>query len=161
MKNQALTQALSTPADYSRNFDEVVEQLRAKLSQALKIDFFRDGHMDYSSSQKIELWLDTSCQPISERDAALYVIRIFISSRGRFFAVRCVTQYSPRHWRTVPRGEYNESIQLHIQKIGRSLADEGYASLPEAVLSQRAEGHLTKLDNLQATVFNVLFSELG
>lgn len=160
MKDEALVQALSKPTDYSSNFGQVVEQLSIKVSQTFGMNFFHNGHMDYSSAQTIELWLGEAHEPVGARTVACYGIRIFVSSKGSFCAIRSVIKISPRHWIPLPDNERDENIKACIQKVEQTLAEEGYASLPRSVLSQQVEGHLTRLDKLPATVFQVLFSEL-
>lgn len=160
-EHKVLIQALSEPADYSNSFDQVVEQLRIKLVQALGAEVFRNGDMNYSSAQTIELWLGKAHEPVGTRSAALYGILIFISSKGHFCAIRCITQDAPRRWLPLPDGELDKNLEAYIQKTEQILATEGYVSLSRSVLSQKVEGHLTRLDKLPATVFQVLFSELG
>lgn len=157
---EIIARALSKPADYSDNFDYVVDELCARLSQQLKVDFFHNSHMDYSSAQSIELWLNKDFDSVSRQKDAFSKITTFVSSKGSFFTIRCQTRDLLKRWISVPDENRDEHIHLYIQQIETILEAGGYISLPRSVLFQLAEGHLTKLDKLPATVFNVLFTEL-
>ena len=160
--NEELEQALSRPADYSDHFAKQVDELCLGLSQSLGINFFHDDHMDYRSAQRIILWLDASHKPTNEVSEAFFEATIFISSRGKFCAVIC------RHrnvgldgfWTSVPINSASPSLRLYIQKAKEFLEARSYVFTCPSTLSKYAEGHKTEMDNLPATVFEVLFSEI-
>jgi len=160
IEDDMLTLALSKPADYSGNFDRIVEELRLNLSHALGQSCSRDGDMNYSSSQEIELRLDKAHEPVSTLKEALFRIIIFISSKGKFFTVRCRTRDSLNRWVLIPDSERDRNVQAYVQRAGQFMEANGYVSLPQSVLSRQADDHLTRLDKLPASVFDVLFSEI-
>ncbi len=163
MIDKNLEAALSAFADYSSSFVEVVEELRASLSEALGVTFHRINDMNYSSSQTIRLMLNEKYMPVSDRHAATFWINTFVSSKGKFYFISCRardTQPS-RTWRIVPDAAINQEASSYVRRIKEKLEDKGYVSLPNQALSEIASNHRTQLDNLPATVFQVLFSELG
>ena len=160
--NEELKLALSEPADYSDHFAKQIDELCLGLSQSLGTKFFHDDHMDYRSSQRIILWLDESHKPVNEVSRASFEVTVFISSKGKFCAVicRCRNTGSDSFWTRIPINLMDSSLRLHIQRVKEFLEARGYVLIHPSTLSERAEGYKTEMDNLPATVFEVLFSEV-
>ena len=162
MNQESYKHALAAQTDYSTNFTQMVEELCVKLSQFLEMKFYHDAHMDYSSSQTIELWLDKAYKPVIERHDADFLVAIFVSSKGRFFAARCRVRDAilPKVWNSVSSVELDQNIQHYLQEIASVLKDNGYILIRDSILSELAQGHRTRMDKLPATVFQVLFTEI-
>lgn len=162
MNQESYKQALAAQTDYSTNFTQTVEELCVKLSQSLKMKFCHNAHMDYSSSQTIEFWLDKACEPVIERRDADFLVTIFVSSKGKFFTTRCRVREAAlsKIWNSISFGELNQNIQYYLQEIADVLEDSGYISIRDSILSELAEGYKTRMDKMPATVFQVLFSEI-
>src|SRR5437870_3951814 len=86
-KNGDLQAALNAEADYSEMFTRAVRSLAHVLGDALSAPLEHDEDMNYSSAQKIAVWLDRAYQPVPPRDRrAVYRLIDYVSSKGRYFA---------------------------------------------------------------------------
>ncbi len=161
--DEHLKLALSASANYSNNFVKVVQELCDRLSQEIGVKFFRIGDMNYSSSQTICLMLDEEYKPVNERCNSSFWINTFVSSKGSFYAIGCRAKDAnpSRTWRIVLDRGLNQETQDYIRNINAVLEASDYILLTKPVLSQITSDHKTRLDKLPATVFRVLFSELG
>lgn len=78
--------ALGTEPDYSVKFTDQVRALQRVIADALSAPVEHDDDMNYSSAQKLVVWLDRGCRPIAPRDPkSAYRLIDLVSSRGRFF----------------------------------------------------------------------------
>jgi hypothetical protein len=166
--------ALSTEPDYSVTFTDEVMALHRGVADALPAPVEHDDDMNYSSAQKLVVWLDRECHILRPRDSkAAYRLLYFVSSRGRFFTFITLgltistagwdkngVEKPRRYWSLVAKENLPDEIKSVQTRIASILKLHRYALLEDPVLSQKAKGHLTKLDGRPATVFEVLFSEV-
>jgi hypothetical protein len=166
--------ALSTEPDYSAEFTNEVTALQLAIADELSAPVEHDADMNYSSAQKLVVWLDRGCRPVAARDPkSAYRLIDFVSSRGRFFAFLTLglststvgwkekgLEEPRRSWSVVARNSLPDEIKSVQSRIASIMDANRYSLLDESVLSQEAAGQLTQLDGQPATVFDVLFSEI-
>lgn len=144
------------------------------ISRALSAHVEHDDDMNYSSAQKLVVWLDKGCNLIAPRNnKAAYRLIDFISSRGRFFTFATLglsastagwkekgLEQPRKSWSLVAKEKLPKEIVSLQKRIAAIMQLEHYEFLDDSVLAQEAAGHWTKLDGQPANVFQVLFSEM-
>ena len=167
--------ALNTAPDYSDTFTREVMSLHRAIADELSAPVEHDDDMNYSSAQKLVVWLDKGYHFLapSNPDKAVYRLIDFVSSRGRFFTFMTLglsastagwkekgLEEPKRYWTLVAKNNLPDEIKSVQKQIASIMESNGYQHLDDAVLSQEATGHWTKLDGQPATVFQALFSEM-
>jgi hypothetical protein len=172
--NRDVQVALSTEPDYSMTFTQDVISLHRVIADTLSAPVEHDDDMNYSSAQKLVVWLDKRCHFLAPRSPkAVYRLIDFVSSRGHFFTFITLglsastagwkekgLEEPKRYWSLVAKDKLPDGIKSFQKRIASIMELKGYTLLVDTVLSQEAAGHLTKLDGRPATVFEVLFSEI-
>jgi hypothetical protein len=169
-----LRAALTTAPDFTQAFSHEVQSLRDLVAEALSAKIEHDDDMNYSSAQKLVVWLNGDYQPVAPHDSqAACRLIVFVSSRGRFFSFVTLTlsasttgwkkkglEEPRRNWTVLAADTVPDEIKNLQKKITFHLESNRFSLLESSVLSQAAKGHQTKLDGRPATVFDVLFSEI-
>lgn len=173
--NEKILQAIHTPADYSESFDNFVGEICQNLSSVFRVTLKQDTDMNYSSAQKIILWLDKEYTPVNIGDEKVqYKLIVFVSSKGQFFTFLCeycknVTSkefkklkllHPGRYWFKFKSDEIPPYIQSYMERIEVEMTLLNYTLLSGSILSEKVEGVVTDLDGILATLFEALFSEL-
>ncbi len=166
--------ALGTEPDYSVKFTDQVRALQRVIADALSAPVEHDDDMNYSSAQKLVVWLDRGCRPIAPRDPkSAYRLIDLVSSRGRFFTFITLglsaltagwkengVAKPKQQWGLLASANLPDAIKGLQHHIALVMESHCYTLLDDSVLSQEAMGHLTQLDGKPATVFEILFSEV-
>jgi hypothetical protein len=166
--------ALSTEPDYTIAFTQKVASLQSVIAEALAAPVEHDDDMNYSSAQKLAVWLDARCNVVPTCDPkAAYRLIDFVSSRGPFFTFIALglsastdgwidkgLDKPARYWSRVSEDKLPDGIQRLQQKIASIMESKCIMLLDDSILSQESEGHFTRLDGRPATVFEALFSEM-
>src|SRR6266849_2752859 len=85
--NRGLLAALNTKPNYSEAFTAEVRSLADVIGDVLSAPVEHDDDMNYSSAQKIVVWLDRPGQPVPPKDRrARYRLFDYVSSRAHYFA---------------------------------------------------------------------------
>jgi len=164
MKDAQILRAMREPADYSELFRQRVGKIADRLSQVIGTPVTHDADMNYSSAQKIKLWLDAKGWAIApDSPDAEYALIVLISSKGPYFAYAWLGRdrsQAGSHWRAHYGADLPEPLWSYAERITSELKGMGYRPISGPILNEVVEGFLTDMDQTPATVFQVLFTEL-
>lgn len=167
-----LANALQSPADYSSGFSEKVGRIRDELSEALEVRVGLDNDMNYRAGQRIFIRFNDRMTPVGPEDPSGVVeLSVFVSSRGAYYAyllrrlgkppfdfTRMGLPQPKQVWSTIGHGEaWPRNAMTCVDSV---MTRNSYACIEGVVLSEVLEGRFTKLDGKQASVFEILFSEV-
>ena len=165
--------ALNAAPDFTGAFTNEVMLLQHMIADELSAPVEHDDDMNYSSAQKLVIWLDKGCHFVSPRDAkAAFRLVDLVSSRGRFFTIVSLSisastagwkekglEKPSRYWTLIAKEDLPNEARNIQKKVESIMESNHYELVRGSVLHQEAAGHWTKLDGRPATVFEVLFSE--
>lgn len=156
---------LDSPPDYSAAFTAEIRRLGAMAEGRVGRGAAYDFDMNYNSSNKIE-FLSGSGVSLGDHLKSVFIV----SSRGKVFMVRTLFldegslvepgPYGRLRWRAAMPSELDAGTRDLQRIVEELLISEGYANLDGDVLDEMADGHLTGLDGVPATVGEVLYGEL-
>jgi hypothetical protein len=169
-----VSKALNSQPDYSVAFTRRVGALARRIHDDLSVPVEHDSDMNYSSAQKIVVWLDKSCRPVSPMSGeAIFRLYDYISSRADYFTFVTLRLSASergwkerglakpaRYWIAVAQSDAPAGVKAIKDRLSSIMQSEGYTLVHGTVLSEEVKGRLTELDKKPATVFEVLFSEL-
>jgi hypothetical protein len=159
-----ITEALQRPIDYSQNFTQRVSGLAKALSETLGLPVSHDADMNYRAGQNLCFSLQVAAPGAPRRKGTLE-IRIYLTSRGPLFAFYC---FDPRKLFVaenaapypVPFDRLPGAAHQAIERCRQVLAANGWREVEQEWLGAMAPGCLTELDDLPASVFEALFTEI-
>jgi len=155
--NEKIAAAMRQPPDYSVGFTEMMIGIRTKVGRALNSAVYLDSDMNYSSCQRLSVYIQPDGVLVEkDSESAAWRIDFLISSRGKFFTRVGLQRMSRKEWKVV---RVTSDFTL-VHRIGRVLEKEGFEPVPIDILEESADGFLTEMDGVPATVFQVLFSEM-
>ena len=164
--DKRIQEALDTPADYSQDFTRKVAVICARVSKDLGFSLHQDDDMNYSSSQRLFVFMDKSSNVCSkESPKSTYELVFLLSSKACFFTALCLRKVKDRasgteHWEIVRHAVASE-VEEMMESIAQKVEEHsGHVQLKGDLLNQKVEGKFTEMDGAAATVFEVLFSEL-
>jgi hypothetical protein len=101
--------------------------------------------------------------PQLHRDSVAKV-HFYVSAKARLFAVRVFEARAPtraaKEWVVLREDAGKTPCSEVVEKGAAVLESNGYRRLSGPVLNELAPGHVTEMDGVPATVFDVLFSEI-
>lgn len=171
-RSPELKKALMANPVYGDAFTTQVKSLAHVIGDALSAEVEHEEDMNYSSGQRIVVWLSEPCRVVAPYDAqAKYRLVDIVSSRGPFFALVILKlsattdlnahrEQPERIWESVGEESLPANVKRLRQRVAALMQTKGYKLLEEPLLSQQVQGRVTELDGKPATVFEVLFSEL-
>lgn len=113
--------------------------------------------MNYSSSQALIIGTDSKGRVVDWTDTnSTFRIEFLISSRAALYFNRTFARDQSGAWRETHIKVSPELFKLVADELGA----RGLTECDGAVRQTMATGHVTKLDAVPATVFQVLFTEL-
>jgi hypothetical protein len=176
-----ITGALYNPVNYSPQFTEEVARIRAAISGGIRAEVQHNADMNYRASQSLSFTLSSKApySPVGEgtRDRLARAsakkraggspsveIRIYVSSRARLFCLYCFDKrgqfYKDGIWEhPVPEEVFPPDIRNTLRDCRHILLNLGYDEVKRELFNVPAAGCLTELDDLPATIFQVLFTE--
>ena len=155
--NELIDKALRVAPDCSEDFTNTVAGMRRKLELAMEAPVYHDSDMNYSASQKLSVFLDAQGKPVQREDPwATNEVVLLISSRAKLYTTLGLERLVGNEWRV----RTCDTAPGLLSALHRLLQEEGYAHVQGTVLSEPAEGAVTEMDGVPATVFQVLFSEM-
>jgi hypothetical protein len=154
------SQYYDAPIDYSKPFQERVAGLAEQLSEALGADVRHETDMNYNAGQRITVLLTGAGAPTSGIEAASFRVAVMISSRGPVWALGLWKKGGPREWLVASPGELAGIGDRVMTAISATMEAAELRRVPDEVLDDEAEGHVTQMDELPATVRDVLFCEV-
>ncbi len=159
--------------DYSDAFFKKVEKLKERAEKEFSTPIEHGTDMNYGASNQLYFYLNKFGEFISHADQlpfneqqkkTPYKIEILISSLGDYYWLRSLgTKYlfgfiKLNTWSNEPKFTYKTFPA--VEKLRAFFEDAGYISIPDDILSSNVPGKKTELYNDQATVFDVIFSEI-
>lgn len=155
------SQYYDAPVDYSKSFDERIAGLAGKLSHALGVAVRHDTDMNYNAGQRITVLLTGEGKPTSDIGVASYRVTAMVSSKGPLWALSVWrTGAGPREWVVASLDELAGVDDAALTAIAKTMDEAGLRRVPDEVLDEEVEGHVTEMDELPATVRDVLFCEV-
>lgn len=153
--------ALRRQPDYTDSFTQQVAVLANLLARSIGVPVYHDSDMNYNASQKLSIFLADNHR-VCDRNAehVTHEIAFLISSRGSFFTSVCLHRIAQNEWMGSGKCESNKQVQTIQEQVKTVLKREGLQPLYGGLLNELAEGQVTEMDGVPATVFQVLFSEL-
>ncbi len=135
--------------DYSPVFTQAVESLHRFIEAEITGPVEHDDDMNYSSAQKLVVWLDERSQIVTSHDPkAVYRLIIFVSSRGRFFAFITLgltpaaesekgSDKQKQYWSLIAEENLPDGIKKLQKKIASIMEANGFESLEDSVWLKR------------------------
>jgi hypothetical protein len=151
--------ALDALPDRSPGFTAEVQRLGAALQAALGVSLKHDSDMNYANGQKLAVGVLEDGTAV-EMQRSHFEVDIYISSKGRFYAMLFLQRVRGNEWKTLDP-EVALGAPALLRTIRGTLAHAGYKELAGAQLWDTVPGHLTEMDGVPATLFAVLFSEIA
>jgi hypothetical protein len=155
------SQYFDAPVDYSKSFDERVAKLAEALSDELGgVAVRHDTDMNYNAGQRVSVMLTADGKPTADIAAAKYRITAVISSKGPLWALIPWQKVDGRAWVPVSVLELAGIGDTVLAAMAKIMDAAGLRQVPDEVLGDEVEGRVTELDELPATVRDVLFCEV-
>lgn len=157
--------ALIRDADYSLKFTQKIADIAIKIASVLNVTYIHDDDMNYKSAQTISFCADLAGANVECNGDAFYKADLLISSKGVFFTFVIYKRLmehnfrSNQVWQELPLGTVPPPIYDFVEKVKNEMSAYGYELLDVPILTADVQGRLQKLDDLPATVFNILFAE--
>lgn len=155
---------LKRNTDYSDSFTKFVASINKLLGNNLSVKCYHSSDMNYSHGQSVSFFLDSNFDTIEREQFASYTVKIWISSKGKFYSIIFFKKISnnPLTWKRFEFSDFNQSDKLNnlISEIDMTLKSEGLIRFPIEKEKEKVEGFYTELDNNPANFFEVFFSEL-
>jgi hypothetical protein len=150
-----IEKALILDEGYSKEFSDRVAIMGQTLSEHLGFPVAHDVDMNYRAGQSLSFsLLDRPPYTFSERGNR--EIKIFISSRSDLFCFVCPDERGM----FVPSEKFPEPVQKIVGTCRNILKEMGFKEVENFLLNIKVPGFFTVLDNLPATLFQILFSEI-
>lgn len=159
MNERNLKKALETNIDYSAEFTSLVEKMGTELSSHLQASVSQDRDMNYKAAQELNVYLTSDFQIAYKLKNSEFWIRIFISSRGLFASLIIKSRFQHNVWVTVALNDAPKQVQNMYKKITKFLQDQNYSVLSTDILEEIVPDRYREIDDLPATVFDILFAE--
>lgn len=160
MKEINLQKALNAKSDYSKEFTDYVDGLGKELSNLLNVVTIHDGDMNYKASQELKVYLNSKFENNeNEIIDTIFCIRIFISSKGLFVAIRLNATIKKNIWVNSEFNNAPNKVNNIYDKLKIYFREKGYSILFDDLLEQKVPNVYREIDNQPATIFNVLFAE--
>jgi hypothetical protein len=154
------SQYYDAPVDYSKSFDERVATLAKALSDELGgLPVRHDTDMNYNAGQRVSAMLTADGKPTADVASAIFRITAVVSSKGPVWALM-PWHKDGRTWVPVPVPELPGAADSVLAAITKTMAAAGLRQVPDEVLNDEVEGRVTEMDELPATVRDVLFCEV-
>lgn len=158
---EKIISAIKKSPDYSDKFTSLVNQFRESIYRKLGIWLRHDRDMNYSSSQKLELYLDDQYMFLTNNLSESTVKIIYwISSKGNYFTFMCFLKNKNNHWELSGINNKSSKMQKYVAEISKLLEKNGYEVIIGDILDTEIEGFFTEMDEAPATLFQILFSEV-
>ena len=115
---------------------------------------------DYGSV-KLVLWLDAAFQPVANYSLdSVYMVKTILSSRDSLFTFVFLKGRMKQVWYPMDPTALMSELLTYKSIISNFLERHNYLLLEGPVLDELAPGHVTELDGVPATIFQVLFAEI-
>jgi hypothetical protein len=163
LSHQWWSQYVDAPVDYSPTFDDRVAVLADRLQDALGADIHVDSDMNYNAGQRIMVYLADDGTPMTDMAAARYRVVVMISSKGPLWArSTCRTHPDAPGWFRTPASSISDLMAGNdtLLAISGTLAAAKLRFVPDEVLDVEIDCKVTMMDELPATVRDVLFCEI-
>lgn len=166
-KKSEVLKACLAPLDFS-GFDQLTTQLTADISEWFDARVRHQDDVNYSASHELCLFVDENFSFIPPNasdlehevwNAAHFIIEILVSCRGSYFTIRTLTKDAKPNVAAIPR-TIPQKISALVERVEAFLHSRGFCAIPNEILELEVEGKVTDLDGKQATVYEVIFSEL-
>lgn len=154
-------QYYDNPVDYSKEFDERVGRLADELRGALGVDPRHETDMNYNAGQRVSVLLTGDGVPTEDPAAAGYRLTIVVSSRGPVWARMAWRKgTNAREWFPATAEEAAPAGGKVMDAVATVMTAAGLRQVPDDVLDDELQGRVTEMDELPATVRDVLFCEV-
>jgi hypothetical protein len=159
-----IKKALRMPLNYSHEFSDRVIAIGKILSKYLGTSLLYDGDMNYRAGQSLSFSL-LSHPPYKFSERGDIAVGIYFSSRSELFCFFCVDEmkkfvgHDERKFFVSPE-KFPDPIQKIIDQCRNILNDIGFIEVENKFLTLNAPDCFTELDELPATIFQVLFAEI-
>lgn len=155
------SQYFDAPVDYSKSFDERVARLAETLSDALGVEVQHDTDMNYNAGQRISVLVTGDGKPTSDIGSADHRVTALVSSKGPLWARAAWRKGGPREWLvSSPQAVADSGGDAVLTTIAETMDAADLRQVADEVLDNAVEGRVTEMDELPATVRDVLFCEV-
>jgi hypothetical protein len=154
------SQYYDAPIDHSTSFDERVAKLADTLSAELGVPVDQDTDMNYNAGQRVSVLVTGDGKPTLDPDSANYRVSVLVSSKAPLWARMVWRKTGPREWRPAPVSEIADNADTVLRRIAETMDAAGLRQVPDDVLEDGVDGRVTEMDELPATVRDVLFCEV-
>jgi hypothetical protein len=153
------------PSDYSLDFVERVRSVAEALTPCLPFPPYHRTSMDYTASTTLSYWFDAEFNGVAWADAkGAYRLDFLFSSKADLYTIMPYSSAKmtlPVTWvpdaTVMTTGPLAEAIRCAAALLG----ELGWEYVEEGELRRPADAFLTEMDGVQASLFEVLFSELS
>lgn len=157
-------EALVLPGGYSEKFSEQVAKIGNIISSHLGFPILHDKDMNYRAGQSLSFSLSGRPPYAPSRNGCIE-IDIYISSRSELYCFFCRDSQiefigSNESGFFVKPELFPVPVQEIVSTCRNILNSMGFKEVENALLNLKIPNFFTELDNLPATVFEILFSEI-
>ena len=153
------------PTDYSLDFVERAGSFAQSFTSCLPFPPYHRTSMDYCASTTLSYWFDAEFNGVAWADPkGAYRLDFLFSAKADLYTI---LSYSPDitrlpiHW--IPDGKVMTigPLENAIGCVASFMTEQGWEYIEADELRRPATGFLTALDGIQASLFDVMFSELA
>jgi hypothetical protein len=158
-----LNEFFGRPADYSQEFTNRVAGLAEELSTVLGVTVGHERDMNYRAGQLLTVHLGPDGTATGDAAQAWGAVKTAISSKGPLYALLAFRKKpGTNEWFPVGVSAAAREVAAGgaLAAIVGVMRAAGLEQVPESTLDDPVPDHLTEMDDLPATVRDVLFCEV-